>query len=562
MAAEKHSPAPGIRGGRGREEASLVHVPASRYSCNCRFSDFDLFGQRGIPGHQCLDLAHGVQHRGVVASAEPAADLGQRTQRQRLGQIHRDLTRPNHVRGPPRRQQVRTADIVLPGDHPLDVLDLDPLRFLRTDQVAHLALGHFQRHRLGVELGVGEQAVDGAFEVAAVMGDGARQIVQHRFRHVEARVMRAGRRHARLQDSEPQFFAERTHLHDEAAGQPRAHAIVEAFEIGRRTVGGDHHLAAGIDQRVQRVAELGLGRLALQELQIVDHEHVDAAQRFLERQRRLRLQRGDEAVHELLGGEIEHLALAAGIAGPRHRLQQMGFAEADAGVNVERVEHHGIAAASFGDLARGRMGQRVGAADHEACKGQARVERRAAERIMAGGNRRGRGRAQFGRGPAIGVLDAALIGRCGGFLGGRGAAHRRAHGEVDPVHFRHLGLPAGQDTVGVMRLDPALEEPGRNRQMHAFVLHALPGPCAQTSSYRRLRPHSSATVPSRATSDPVPYLSLPENFSERVMVFAKSPGGSPCRFPARRDLDAELQPPDIDQPFGEIAVAQIEGWME
>ena len=151
----------------------------------------------------------------------------------------------------------------------------------------------------------------------------------------------------------------------------------------------------------------------------------------------------------------------------------MGFAEADAGVNVERVEHHGIAAASFSDLARGRMGQRVGAADHEACKGQARVEWRAAERIMAGGYRRRRSRAQFRRGPAIGLLDAALIGRCGSFLGGRGAAHRRAHGEVDPVHFRHLGLPAGQDTVGVMRLDPALEEPGRNRQMHAFVLHAF-----------------------------------------------------------------------------------------
>ena len=102
----------------------------------------------------------------------------------------------------------------------------------------------------------------------------------------------------------------------------------------------------------------------------------------------------------------------------------MGFAEADAGVNVERVEHHGIAAASLGDLARGGMGQRVGAADHEACKGQARIERRAAERIMAGGYRRSRSRAQFGRGPAIGLLDAALIGRCGGFLGGRGAAHR------------------------------------------------------------------------------------------------------------------------------------------
>jgi hypothetical protein len=46
------------------------------------------------------------------------------------------------------------------------------------------------------------------------------------------------------------------------------------------------------------------------------------------------------------------------------------------------------------------------------------------------------------------------------------------------------------------------------------------------------------------------------------MVFAKSAGALPCRFPARRDLDAELQPPDKDQTFGGIAVAQIEGWME
>jgi hypothetical protein len=50
------------------------------------------------------------------------------------------------------------------------------------------------------------------------------------------------------------------------------------------------------------------------------------------------------------------------------------------------------------------------------------------------------------------------------------------------------------------------------------------------------------------------------------MVFDESPGGLPCRFPcrfpARRDLDAELQPPDMDRAFGEIAVAQIKGWME
>jgi len=46
------------------------------------------------------------------------------------------------------------------------------------------------------------------------------------------------------------------------------------------------------------------------------------------------------------------------------------------------------------------------------------------------------------------------------------------------------------------------------------------------------------------------------------MVVDESPGGLPCRFPARRDLDVELQLPDMDRTFGGIAVAQIEGWME
>jgi hypothetical protein len=38
---------------------------------------FDLFGQRRVLGDQCLDFANRVQHRGVVASAEAAADLRQ-----------------------------------------------------------------------------------------------------------------------------------------------------------------------------------------------------------------------------------------------------------------------------------------------------------------------------------------------------------------------------------------------------------------------------------------------------------------------------------------------------
>ena len=127
-------------------------------------------------------------------------------------------------------------------------------------------------------------------------------------------------------------------------------------------------------------------------MQVVDHQHVDAAQRLLEGQRRLRLQRRHEAVHELLGGEIKHLALAARVAGPRHRLQQMGLAEADAGVDVKRIEHHGVAATALGHLTRGGMRQRIGPADDKASESQARIERRAAQRVMTGGDRRGRGR--------------------------------------------------------------------------------------------------------------------------------------------------------------------------
>ena len=106
----------------------------------------------------------------------------------------------------------------------------------------------------------------------------------------------------------------------------------------------------------------------------------------------------------------------------------MRLAEPDAGMDVERVEHHGIAAASFGDLTCCGMRQRVGAADDEACKGQARIERRAAERIMIGGDWRGRSRTQLRRG------CAARLDRCGRFLGLLG--HQLLHDLV--THRRTL----------------------------------------------------------------------------------------------------------------------------
>ena len=113
---------------------------------------------------------------------------------------------------------------------------------------------------------------------------------------------------ARVEDFDAQRLVEAADLDAEAAGEARAHALVEAVEIGRRPVGGDDDLAMAVDQRVERVAELLLDRFALQELDVVDDQYVDAAQLLLEGDRGLRLERGDEAIHEALGGEIDDAA--------------------------------------------------------------------------------------------------------------------------------------------------------------------------------------------------------------------------------------------------------------
>ena len=53
-------------------------------------------------------------------------------------------------------------------------------------------------------------------------------------------------------------------------------------ELGGRHVGGDDHLAACVDQRIEGVAEFLLHGLALQELEIVDQQHVDRLELVLE----------------------------------------------------------------------------------------------------------------------------------------------------------------------------------------------------------------------------------------------------------------------------------------
>ena len=53
-------------------------------------------------------------------------------------------------------------------------------------------------------------------------------------------------------------------------------------------------------------------------------------------------------------------------------------------MDVERIEHHRLAAPRQRDLLGGGMGERVGAADDEGVERQPRIERRAAERLVRG----------------------------------------------------------------------------------------------------------------------------------------------------------------------------------
>ena len=222
------------------------------------------------------------------------------------------------------------------------------------------------------------------------------------------------------------------------------------------------------------MAELLLDRLALQKLHVVDDQHVDGAQALLEGDRRLRLQRRDEAVHELLGGEIDDTAALVGrLVGDR--LDQMRLPQPYRGVDVERIVEQRLTRRAFRETQRGGMGELVRATDEKRRKGHAPIERRAGEAVGLGrglgGGRRGRAH-RVKRNSGLGEVPLrprhrTFHGRCLGPHGTRrdGRARcRTAHGNRRRRHAGNLGAEHRDDPVRIMRGDPALEELGRHRE--------------------------------------------------------------------------------------------------
>ena len=175
------------------------------------------------------------------------------------------------------------------------------------------------------------------------------------------------------------------------------------------------------------MAELLLRRLALQELHVVDQEEIDLAQALLEGDAGLIADRGDEVEHEVLGRQIDDVALRSGHPrGLGDRMKKMRLAAADAGMEEERIVRRVLRA--VGDHARRRQSDAVGRAFAEAVEGVAVVDGRAAKRTGDRLRPAHRRSAHGCPGRRLRLLMAVL------FLAGiridlrpRGAAH----GEVD-----------------------------------------------------------------------------------------------------------------------------------
>ena len=183
------------------------------------------------------------------------------------------------------------------------------------------------------------------------------------------------RRGLLAQDRDPGLQVGRLDVGDQAPLEPVAQPVLQRLEPLGRPVGGEHDLLVGVVQRVEGVEELLLRLLlALQELDVVDQQHVDVAVAALEAVLPVVADRVDELVGELLAGDVAHLG--AGVEAAHvvpDRVQQVGLAEPGVAVDQQRVV--GLAR-RLGDGDRGGVGEPVGRADDEGLEDVLRVQPR------------------------------------------------------------------------------------------------------------------------------------------------------------------------------------------
>ena len=219
---------------------------------------------------------------------------------------------------------------------------------------------------------------------------------------------------ALAQDRQARGEVGRLDVGDEAGLEALAQAVLERLQVCGRAVGGEHDLAAAVVEGVEGVEELLLGlRLALEELDVVDEQHVDVAEARLEAVGLPVRERAEELVGEgLAGGAADGEPGVVGEQEARDRAEQVGLADAGRAADEQRVV--GLRG-HLGDGQRGGVGEPVAVADDELVEGELGVAERAGGQAR-GQARRSRRLARSGpaRAPRLDACAGALLARTRG----------------------------------------------------------------------------------------------------------------------------------------------------
>ena len=249
-------------------------------------------------------------------------------------------------------------------DHPGGDLRLAALG----NQVLQHDLGQRQVDLLPVEAGEGGDPDQRALQLADVGLDPAGDELQH---------LRSGHqpllRGLLPQDRDPGLQVRRLYVGDQPPAEPAAQPRFQVLQQLRRAIGGHHDLLLRVVQRVEGVEELFLGLfLALQELDVVDQQHVDVAIAPPELGTLVLADRVDEVVGQFLGGDVADpnpVEVVADVVA--EGVQQVGLAQAGLAVDGQRVVR---LARILGHRDRGGVGEPVRAADDEGLEGVLGVE--------------------------------------------------------------------------------------------------------------------------------------------------------------------------------------------
>ena len=311
-----------------------------------------------------------------------------------------------------------------------------------------------ERDFLTRQLGIGDQLVEPAHQLADIARDGSCEEIEHVAGHLERReTCQLGG-----ENFLPEFDVGRLDIGDQTHRETAQQARFDAIECLRCTVCREDQTLAFGQQRIDRIKQLFLRRsLADDELDVVDQQQVEAAQAGFEFEHLVGFERLDEFDHEPLGAAVENAAARMGLQkAVADRVEQMRLALAGRGLEIERRELRLFRCAHA--LCRVER-EHIGLAGDKGGEGQARVETdRAgetgvAQRVRTDCHHRRVGpvigrTAAIGMQPQIGDLAAA-----------------RMHLDTHVAHFAAGNLPCQAQPVGKAILDPVGAEFGGQEQV-------------------------------------------------------------------------------------------------